>query len=165
MFDILKACHDESCGGHFANKMTAHKVFHLGYYWPTLFKYAKTYVQSCDSCQRVGRPIQFDEINLKHQVLIEPFERWDLYFVDPNAPMSRKKRYILVCTDYVTKWVETKYLYQANQQSIVDFLFEEIFTLLSVLREIVTHQGTQSMSNLVKSITQQYKIRDKTSSP
>ena len=55
-------------------------------------------------------------------MLIEPFETLD--FVGPITPMSRKKRYILVCTNYVTKWVEEKALYQANEQSVIDFLFE-----------------------------------------
>ena len=32
MPDILKACHDEPCGGHFANKRTAYKILSLGYY-------------------------------------------------------------------------------------------------------------------------------------
>ena len=68
-------------------------------------------------------------------------------------PMSRKKKYILVCTDYVTKWVEAKALYQANEKSVVDFLFKEILTRFGVPKEIVIDQGTQFMSKLVKSIT------------
>ena len=87
-------------------------------------------------------------------MLIEPFERWVLDFEGPITPMSRNKRYILVCTDSVTKWVEPKALYQANEQSIVDFLFEEIFTRFGVPREILTDQGTQFMSKMVKTITQ-----------
>lgn len=47
----------------------------------------------------------------------------------------------------------------------MDFLFEEIFTIFVVPREIVTNQGTQFMSKLVKSITQQYQIRHRTSCP
>ena len=81
--------------------MTAYKVLHLGYYWHTLFKDAKTYVKSCDSCQRMGRPIQSDEMPLQPKVLTKPFEIWALDFVGPITPMSRKKRYILVYTDYV----------------------------------------------------------------
>ena len=72
----------------------------------------------------MGKPVQSDEIPLQPQVLIEPFERWALNFVGSITLMSRKKWYILVCTNYVTKQVEAKALYQANEQSIVDFLFE-----------------------------------------
>ena len=113
----------------------------------------------------MGNPVQSDEMPLQPQVLIEPFERWDLEFVGPITPMSKKKRYILFCIDYVTKWVEAKAHYQANEQSVVDFLFEEIFTHFGVLREIVTDQGTQFMSKMVKTIIQQYQICHKVSTP
>ena len=73
--------------------------------------------------------------------------------------ISRKQKYIIVCRDYETKWVEDKSLYSATEQSIVDFLFEEIFTHFGVTREIVNVQGSQFTSKLVKSITEQYKIR------
>ena len=63
----------------------------LGYYWPTLFKDAKTYVKRCDNFRRMGKTIQSDEMPLQPQVLIEPFERWSLDFVGPITPMSKKK--------------------------------------------------------------------------
>ena len=55
-------------------------------------------------------------------------------------------------------WVEAKALYQANERSIADFLFEEFFTRFRVPREIVADQGTQFMSKMVKTIIQQYQI-------
>eukprot|EP00253_Pinus_taeda_P025003 PITA_25003 len=36
MPDILKACHDEPCGGHFVDKRKAYKILSLGYYWFSL---------------------------------------------------------------------------------------------------------------------------------
>jgi len=45
ILDILKACHDEPCGGHFADKRTTYKVMQLGYYWPAIFKDSKAYVK------------------------------------------------------------------------------------------------------------------------
>eukprot|EP00253_Pinus_taeda_P008492 PITA_08492 len=163
ILDILRACHDEPCGGHFADKRTAYKVLQLGYYWPSIFKDSKAYVKQCDSCQRVGRPILSDEMPLRPQVLIEPFEQWALDFVGPINPSSNGKRYILVCTDYVTKWVVAKAVSRATEDTVVTFLFEEIFVRYGVPRQIVTDQGVQFTSKLVRDLTEKYKIKHRKS--
>jgi len=150
ILEILKSCHDEPCGGNFTDKRTAYKVFLLGYYCLSLFKDAKEYVKRCDNCQRMGKPIPSDEMPLQPQVLIEPFEKWALYFVGPINPPSRQKMYILVCTDYVTKWVEAKALSSATENVVVSFIFEDIFTCFGVPREIVTDQGTEFISMMVQ---------------
>ena len=158
MTDILHACHDGPCGGHFSDKGTAYKVLHSGYYWPNIFKDAAKYVKGCDSCQRMGRPTSSDQMHLQPQVTIEPFEKWALDFVGPISPMSRKNKYILVCTDYVTKWVEAKDLFRAIEKLVVEFIYEEIFTWFGIPREIVTDKGTQFTSKLMKELTTKYGI-------
>ena len=101
------------------------KYLHSGYYWPSIFKDAAKYVKGCDSCQRMGRPTSSDQMPLQPQVMIEPFEKWDLDFIRPISPMSRKKKYILVCMDYVTKWVEAKALFSlATEKLVVEFIYE-----------------------------------------
>jgi len=37
IYEILKAAHDGSYGGHFADKIIGHKVLQMGYYWPSIF--------------------------------------------------------------------------------------------------------------------------------
>jgi transposase InsO family protein len=78
--------------------------------------------------------------------------------------MSRKKNYILVCTDYVTKWVEAKSLFRATKNSVVKFIYE-MFTRFGVPREIVTDQGTQFTSKLMRELTEKYGIKHCKSSP
>jgi hypothetical protein len=95
---------------------------------------------------------------LQPQVLIEPFEKWALDFVGPIDPMSHGKRYILVCTDYVTKWVEEKSLTRETEQVVVNFLFEDIFVRFGVPREIVTDQGAFYFKTC-KGIIEKYKIK------
>ena len=90
----------------------------------------------------MGKPIKRDEMPLQPQVLIEPFEKWALDFVGPINLISKKKRYILVCTDYITKWVEAKVVPRAIEQVVANFLHEDIFTRFGVPREIVTDQGS-----------------------
>ena len=74
--------------------------------------------------------------------MIEPFDRWALYFIGPIIPHSKKKAYILVCTDYMMKWVEAVALVKANDQAMIDFLYGEIFTRFEVPKEVVTDGGT-----------------------
>ena len=165
MPNILKACHDEPCAGHFANKRKAYKILSLGYYWPSIFKDAKEYVKRCDNCQRVGKPAPSNEMPLQIQVLIEPFEKWALDFIGPINPPSKKKKYILVCTDYVNKQVEAKALPFASEKIVVNFLFEEIFTHFGVPREIMTDQGCQFTSNMVEGLVEEYKFKHRKSTP
>ena len=106
----------------------------------------------------MGRPTSSNQMHLQPQVMIEPFEKWELYFVGPISPMSHKKKYILVCMDYVTKWVEAKALFRASEKSVVEFIYEEIFTRFGVPREIVTDQGTRFTSKLMKELTMKYGI-------
>jgi len=129
IIDVLTSCHDQPCGGHFAAKRTVHKILSLGYYWPSIFKDTKKYVRSCDTYQHMGRPTTSDEMPLQPPAHLEPFEKWVLDFIGPINPPSKGKKHILVCTDYVTKWAEEKALVRATEQTVVNFLFEEIFVL------------------------------------
>jgi hypothetical protein len=63
--DIIWECHIVVVGGHVGGKATAQKVLQARLWWATLFKSAKEYARSCDTCQRVGRPSCRDELPLQ----------------------------------------------------------------------------------------------------
>eukprot|EP00253_Pinus_taeda_P009254 PITA_09254 len=165
VYDILKACHDGACGGHFSDKRTTYKVLRMGYYWPSLFKGAKKYVRACDSYQRMGQPNHRDEMPLNPQVILEPFERWVLDFIGPINSRSNQRVYILVCTDYMSKWVEAKALLRANEESVLTFLFEEIFVRFGLPRELVIDGGPPFNSHGFKDTLQKYHIKHKMTTP
>ena len=100
----------------------------------------------------MGQPLKLDEMPLQPQIVIKPFEKWDLDFVGPIYPSSQKISYILVYTDYVTKWVEEKALTRETEKAISDFLFQDIFVRFEIPREIVTNGGPQFTSNLIKKL-------------
>jgi len=71
----------------------------------------------------------------------------------------------LICTNYVTKWVEAKALFSATEHSVVSFLYEDIFTHFGVPREIVTDLGGQFTSKLVEKLMEEYKVKHRKSTP
>eukprot|EP00253_Pinus_taeda_P027974 PITA_27974 len=135
VFDILLTCHDGPCGGHFVAKRTAFKILQAGYYWPTLHEDVRSYISQCDRCQRMGKPTPRDEMPLQPQVTLEPFEKWGMDFVGPINPPSRQRSYIIVCIDYLTKWVETKAIKAATKEKVAEFLRENIFYKFGYPRE------------------------------
>eukprot|EP00253_Pinus_taeda_P029581 PITA_29581 len=127
VFEILLTCHDGPCGGHFVAKRTSFKVLQVGYYWPTLHQDLRRYTSQCDQCQRMGKPTPRDEIPLQPQVTFEPFDKWGIDFIGPINPPSRKKQYISVFTDYLTKWVEAKAIKASTKEKVVELLRENVF--------------------------------------
>jgi len=164
IYDILKEGHDKPYGGDFVDHRTGHKILQMGYYWPSIFRDSKKYVQTCDSYQRMGKPGQADEIPLKTQLVIEPFERWMMDFIGPFNPNSNQKSYILIATDYMTKWVEAKALPNATEEVVIKFLFK-LFVRYGLPREIITDGGSRFIGHRITTTLDSYHIKHKVTSP
>eukprot|EP00253_Pinus_taeda_P005717 PITA_05717 len=159
VFDILLTCHDGPCGGHFTTKRSAFKIIQAGYYWHTLHQDVRRYISQCDRCQRMGKPTPRNEMPLQPQVTFEPFEKWGMDFVGPVNPPSKKKSYIIVCTDYMKKWAETKAIKATTKEKVAEFLRKNIFYKFGYPRELVIDQGSQFTSNLIEDLLTHHKIK------
>ncbi|XP_070668972.1 uncharacterized protein [Malus domestica] len=104
---ILRFCYTYACGGHFGTKRLALKVLECGFYWPMLFKDARTYCLTCDRCQRMGNIGSKDQMPQQPLSFVEIFDVSDIDFMGPFPP-SYGFTYILLAVDYVSKWVEAK---------------------------------------------------------
>ena len=113
----------------------------------------------------MGQPNILDEMPLQPQLVVEPFDRWALDFVGPINPSSKQKAYILVCTDYMTKWVEDVALMKANDQAVIDFLYKKIFTHFGVPKEIIIDGGPRFVSHKFEALIQKYHIHHRITSP
>ena len=102
---------------------------------------------------------------LQPQVVVTPFDKWEIDFFGPIEPSSHGKSYIVACTDYATKWVEEQAMTHARDHKVVYFLYEFIFNRFGVPREIFTYQGAQFTSNLIVELMKKYIIHHGTSSP
>ncbi|GJZ57157.1 reverse transcriptase domain-containing protein [Tanacetum coccineum] len=107
--DILKACHEGPTGGHHSANLIARKVFDASFFWPTIYRDARTMIKSCDTCQRQGKISQRDEMPQNSIQVCEIFDVWGINFMGP-FPSSRGNKYILVAVDYLLKRVEAQAL-------------------------------------------------------
>ena len=167
MDTILEDCHLDSCGGHFVGDNTVRKALMAGYWWPTMFSDAHQFVQHCDACQRIGRPIGTSAMPLVPILAQALFEKWGIEFVRPIALASRygQKRYILVATDYVTKWAEAIATKTDNANIVATFLYKNIIMHFGYPKELVSDHGTHFMNNTIAALTAKYEIKHRKTTP
>ncbi|XP_074336822.1 uncharacterized protein LOC141673995 [Apium graveolens] len=80
----------------------------MGYYWPTLRHDAMEYVKKCDACQRHA-PIIYQPSELLHATMLSwPFMKWGMGIIGKMPPTPGQKMFMLVMTDYVSKWIEAE---------------------------------------------------------
>nr|GEU52880.1 reverse transcriptase domain-containing protein [Tanacetum cinerariifolium] len=137
--DILKACHNESIGGHYGLNYTAKKVFDFGFYWPTIYRDAQDLVKSCKACQRQGKILQRDEMSQNSIQVCEIFDVRGIDFIG-SIPSSRGNKYILVAVDYFSKWVEAKAL-PTNDARVVCKILKSLFARFGTPRAIISDCG------------------------
>jgi hypothetical protein len=130
----------------------------MGYYWPSIFRDVKKYVQTCDSCQRMGKLGQANEMPLKSKVVMKPFERWALGFVGPFNPNSNQKAYILVAIDYMNKWVEAEALPNETEEVFIKFIFK-LFICYGLPREVIIDGGSQFIAHRITTTLYNYHIK------
>ena len=97
---ILYNLHSDPLAGHFGIDETFRRTA-LRYYWPQMFEDIRTYVQSCEECQRRGKPTRTEPL---HPIKVgQPFDRIGMDIVGPLPTTERGNKYIVVATDYLTK--------------------------------------------------------------
>jgi len=165
--DVLKGCHESSCGGHFAGFVTAKKALHSGHWWPSLFKDATKFVKKCDPCQRVGKPTASSTMSLIPILAQTPFEKWGIDFVGSikTPSIHGRKRYILVAIEYMTKWAEAQATRTDDAQMVAKFLYENIITRFGCPRELVSDRGTHFINSTIENLTNKYLIKHRKSIP
>ena len=105
LYRVLEENHEGACGGHFALKITLHKILQEGYVWPSLHKDVHHWCRSCERCQSFGKRVLKPELR-KTIMAFDVFEKWGIDAIGPLPITSRGKSYILTAVDYLSRWAE-----------------------------------------------------------
>ena len=154
---ILAACHDSACGGHFVGVFSGQKILRVGYFWPNLFKNAKEYVKKCDACQRYARNDIRMEMPLHVSLPFVPFEKWRIDYVgEVHHHFSKGMAYIVVATEYLTKWAEAKTIKTNTAANAATFIYENIISRFGCPKILVSNRGTHFQNFLIQEMTDRF---------
>jgi hypothetical protein len=100
--------------------------------------------------------------------IIKPwsFHGWGLDFIGQiHSPYSKGHRFMLVATDYFTKWTEAVPLKNMTHREVIEFITEHIIHRFGIPQTLTTDQGTSFVSKEVREFAESYKIKLLNSSP
>uniref|UniRef100_A0A2N9G2A5 Integrase catalytic domain-containing protein n=1 Tax=Fagus sylvatica TaxID=28930 RepID=A0A2N9G2A5_FAGSY len=127
----------------------------LGYFWPSMTREATSlqgtvlilkiqadFVKSCHTCQLQANLIHTHPTSLQNMATPWPFHTWGLDLIGPINPSSGGYIWILVATEYFSKWVEAIPLRKATGAAVANFIREHIITRFGIPHKIISDNGT-----------------------
>jgi hypothetical protein len=89
-----------------------------------------------------------------------PFRGWGLDFIRQIHPASSKGHcFILVATDYFTKWTEAVHLKNMTHKEVISFVLEHIIHRFGIPQTLTTDLGASFMSHQFCEFAESFKIR------
>jgi hypothetical protein len=136
-----------------------HKILRVGYYWPKIFTNVYKEVSSYHECQIFNRRRKLQPLLLNPISVEAPFMPWGLDFIgEINLPSSAQQKWILMATDYFTKWIEVIPTKQATDAVIIQFLEMNIFSRFGCPVKIITDNAVAFKSKRMEKLCQDYNI-------
>ena len=101
----LAAAHDSPLGAHASTEKMLSKL-RGKFWWPGMESDVKEWTQACHKCQMTKVPRRPTRGDLKSMVAYEPFALTSMDLLGPLPMTSKGNKYLLVWTDYHTRWIE-----------------------------------------------------------
>ncbi|RVW50249.1 Gypsy retrotransposon integrase-like protein 1 [Vitis vinifera] len=141
---VLAELHEGICGNHTGGRSLAHRAHSQGYYWPTMKKDVAAYVQKCDKCQRYAPIPHIPSAALKSVSGPWPFAQWGMDIVGPLPAAPAQKKFLLVATDYFSKWVEVEAYASIKDKDVTKFHCIQEFLFGTEYPEFILHATLSS---------------------
>ena len=106
-------------------------------------KEAQEYVKKCDQCQKFAPNIYQQGGILNPLYNPWPFTQWGLDIIGPFSKAEGNKRWLLVGTDYFTKWVKAEPLINIKDVDAKRFVWKNIVTQFGIPHTLILDNDLQ----------------------
>ncbi|RVW82767.1 hypothetical protein CK203_046960 [Vitis vinifera] len=105
---------------------------------------AAAYVKKCDKCQRYAPIPHMPPATLKLISGPWPFAQWGMDIVGPLLAAPAQKKFLLVATDYFSKWVEAEAYANIKDKYVTNIAFRNFCSELNIRNSYSTPRYPQS---------------------
>ena len=156
--NLISLAHDIPTSGHLGVYKSYHKLANK-YYWPKMRADVAAYIRKCKICS-CHKPEQKAQAGF---MLSRPYvsRPWELISADLVGPLPKSTHgylYILVVTDYFSKFPLFFPLRTATASSITKSIEDNVFMLFGVPTSIIVDNGSQFRSREFTKLMATYKV-------
>ena len=157
---VLKQLLDVPTAGHLGVKKTLMKV-RSRYFWFGLRRDVENWISKCDVCASRKPPHRKSKAPMKVYYVGVPMERLAIDIAGPLPKTNKGHKYILVISDYFTKWTQAFAIKDQEATTIASILVNEIVSLFGVPKMLHSDKGSNFESKVFREMCKILQI-DKT---
>ena len=146
--NILYMHHDHPYCGHHGFDKTYNRINNR-FYFPNMRKIIKKYVESCKDCLTKKRPSGKPYGFMQTTQICRPTEKWFIDFLGPFPVSHSGDRYVLVCVDSFTRYLETKATKNSTAETIAEFLINQIITRHGLMKYLISDRAQAFLSRTI----------------
>ena len=146
---IIQDLHSNVVGGcHFGSNATIAKVSER-FWWRSMSADIRDFCKSCPTCQKAN-PNNKPQVASLHPLPVKTlFHRWGVDLIGPLKETESGHKYIIVATEYLTRWVEVAPLHDKTASSVHQFLMNLVYRF-GACQVLLHDQGREFCNSLVK---------------
>lgn len=156
--EIIQRHHDDPLAAHLGTFKTFRRIA-LEYYWPKMRRDIHKYVLRCKVCsqQKVSQTGRIGLMGNPKEVSM-PFQLVSIDIAGPYPRSTKGFQYLLVVSDYFTKFTVLHPMRNATASEVVQFVENQVFLVYGVPQIIVCDNGVQFTSNMFRDLIKRYDI-------
>jgi len=162
---VMTLAHAGVMSGHLGIHRNQERII-ASFWWPGMSGDIARFCHSCDICQRTISKERVPKVPLGKMLVIEiPFKKVAVDLIGEMFPASsRGHRYILTVVDYATRYPEAVALKSISTVAVAEALVS-IFSRVGIPEKILSDQGTQFTSAMMKEVGRLLSVKQLTTTP